>query len=131
VLEKALANGQVKGDADTWRLLASSHVQARDYDEAIPAFEKASALSEDGKTDLELAQIYLQEERWDDARRALAAAIRKGKLDDPGRAQLLLGIANANRGRYAEAKEAFRAAGSDAKTEKSAAQWLAHIEKQR
>ena len=49
-------------------------------------------MSEDGRLFLRLGQTYMQEEDWKNAEKYIRYAIKKGDLENPGRAWLLLGI---------------------------------------
>ena len=49
-------------------------------------------MSEDGELFLRLGQTFMQEENWKEAEEYIKYAIKKGDLENPGRAWLLLGI---------------------------------------
>jgi tetratricopeptide (TPR) repeat protein len=70
------------------------------------------------------AEILAQRERWDEAALVLEAGLRKGGLQDTGRAYLRLGIAYHQSGKLAESKTAFSKAASYANVAKQAKQWL-------
>lgn len=71
VLEKNLRNLKFLGQS--WSL-------AKEQDKAIPVMMQAAELSEDGELDAQLAQILLNEERFDDAIAAADRAVEKGDL---------------------------------------------------
>ena len=72
--------------ADAWRI-------AQETDKAIPVLEKAAKLSAEGETFILLGNLYLVEDKLDDAVRAINEGIKKGKLKKPSQARLVLGQA--------------------------------------
>lgn len=91
LLEKGLVDGSVENTRRNWELLASSHQQSRHEAQAVAALEKAvKTLPDDGQLEFTLAQLLYADTRVADARRHLEAAIKKGRLDQPGQARLFL-----------------------------------------
>lgn len=131
VLERGFAQGHIDENEESWDLLASAYLQAREYATALAPLERAAEAATSGAVYVRLGEVYLGEEDWAAARRALDAGIRKGRLDDPGRAFLLLGIANANERRFDEAHYAFAEARKFDQVAETARQWLAHVERER
>jgi lipopolysaccharide biosynthesis regulator YciM len=128
VLEEGLAKGSVEKDAESWALLADCWLHARERARALEPLQRAAAASADGNLYVRLGRVHVDEERWDAAREALTAALRKGDLKDPGNAQLLLGVANAGANHWEEAQRAFRQAQQHEKTKDAATQWLTHLQ---
>jgi hypothetical protein len=128
VLDEALREERIPGDAETWELLANAWLQARERKRARPALEQAARLSGAGEIWMRLAQVQLDQEQWAEARESLAAALRKGGLKNPGQAQLLLGVASASEERWQEARAAFAAAQRHDATRQVATQWLASVD---
>jgi len=91
---------------------------------------KAAELAKNGELYVRLSQIYLEEEEWVNARKALELAIEKGDLKDPGNAQLLLGITHFNEKHYDSAKKAFQLALRSDKVSGSARSWLEHVDRE-
>ena len=91
---------------------------------------QAARLSNDGELYLRLAEVYVEAERWDDARKALKSALSKGQLDDPGQAHLLHGVALFHAKRSEESKRAFRAASKHVDQRRSTNAWLVHLQRQ-
>ena len=61
-----------------------------------------------------LGQVHLERQDWEAAKAALDRGIGKGKLNDAGGAQLLMGIAFFNEKKFADARPWFeRAAKAD------------------
>jgi tetratricopeptide (TPR) repeat protein len=130
VLQKGMESGFVEQNAESWKLLADSFLQARERESAVAPLARAAELSEDGGLYVRLAQLEIDTERWGEARSALEAALAKGGLADTGNVYLLLGVANLREGRNAEARRAFTAAQKYEKTKGAAAEWLARLAEQ-
>ncbi|MEK9649995.1 MAG: tetratricopeptide repeat protein [Gammaproteobacteria bacterium] len=109
--------------ADAWRI-------AQETDKAIPVLEKAAKLSEDGETFILLGNLYLVEDKLDDAVRAINEGIKKGNLKKPSQARLVLGQAFFELENFEEAKKQFRIAArdEDAKVKKTANNWIKYAE---
>jgi tetratricopeptide (TPR) repeat protein len=128
VLEKAFEDGAIDPDAEAFELLANSWIAAREYERSLDPLLKAAELSEDGKLYVRLGQVHMQSEAWNEASGLLEKAVEKGGLEDPGNAELLLGIAYYNDGRVTRARSAFVRARQHDSTRDSAKNWLTHLE---
>ena len=131
VLQEGLDKKILARDPKNLQLLADSWLHARDRERALLPMREAAALAADGNVYVRMAQVLVEQERWGEARGALAAALEKGGLHHPGHASLLLGIANVNEQRWGEAEQAFATAAADEQTEKAAAYWLQHLASRR
>jgi len=131
VLESGIEDERIEADEDALKLLADSWLRAREYEKAIAPLERAARISGDGDLYLRLGQVYLEREEWLEAANALEKALQTNKLDHPGRASLLLGIANSSRGQIEIAQRAFERAQQYQESRKSAAHWLKHIEQRK
>jgi tetratricopeptide (TPR) repeat protein len=130
VLEKGLAEGAIEADADSFELLANSWIAAREYDRSLPPLQKAAELADDGNLFVRLGQVHLQREEWDEAAERIRQGIEKGGLEEPGNAQLLLGIAYYNAERVTQARASFARARRHDSTRAEADRWITHIEKE-
>ena len=128
VLENGLADGSIDPDAESYELLANSWIAAREYDRSLEPLQKAAKLSDDGNLYVRLGQVHLQREEWSQAAEELQKAVAKGGLDNPGNAQLLLGIAYYNDKRVGQARSSFARAREYASTREKAETWLTHID---
>ena len=131
VLEEGMKSGAIQPDARAWQLLADSWLHARERQRALPPLQRAAEESESGDAYVRLAQIYLERESWEEARRALDGALEKGRLTSPGHAYLMLGIADASEKRWDDAARAFTEAQEYEPTQKIAQSWLRHLANQR
>ncbi len=128
LLEKGIADGSIEATGKTWELLANAWTLAQEDRRARDPLAKAAGQSENGKLWLRLAQIRMDAEEWSPAEDALRKAISKGGLDDPGHAQLLLGITFFERSQFDSARTAFNHALTSEQTGNSARAWLSVIE---
>jgi tetratricopeptide (TPR) repeat protein len=130
LLEKAFEEKRIDTDANSFELLSTAWIQARDFDKALPPLRKAAELSTDGKLYIRLAQVHLQREELDAAETALQRAIEKGGLASPGDAQLLMGITVFGQKRPEQALAWFERARVHAETREEAEIWVKHIQQQ-
>jgi lipopolysaccharide biosynthesis regulator YciM len=128
ILSKAIDQGHFKADAKTNELLASYWIGAREYQKAIQPMRRAADLSESGELYVRLAEVYIQREEWANAENVLRLGLDKGKLKNPGNAQLLMGLAVYNQKKAAEARTWFQRASEHAESRSQAEGWLRHIE---
>jgi tetratricopeptide (TPR) repeat protein len=130
ILEQELAEKRVREDADAYELLSMSWVLAREVAKAEGPLARAAELAEKGDLYVRLAQVHLMQEEWEEAAAALREALAKGGLDDPGSAQLLLGVAYYNENKLNEARSWFARAHQSSETRKQAETWLDQIDRE-
>lgn len=129
VLIDGLEKGVVEKTKDNYRLLATAWTQAKEWDEALGAFEQAAKLDEDGELFLRMAQIQQMRANWAGVKESADNALQKGGLDeeDIGKAYLLRGQYHAENKQYDQALEAFRQARRYEDTQERARQWIRYI----
>ena len=130
ILEKELEAERIEDEEKNWEQLANAWLSAREWKKAIPPLTKAAEMSEDGKLFLRLGQTYMQEEDWKNAEKFIRYAIKKGDLENPGRAWLLLGITRNKKGIEFEnsALFAFKRSTGYEDMEADARRWVKVIE---
>lgn len=128
LLEQEMKAKRVEQTARNLRLLSQAWYQAREIDKSIPPLHRAAEQSDKGELYLQLAQIYIDLERWKEATAALTKVLAKPKIDRPDRAQLMLGTALYNQDKLVQAKSAFERARKDQRSERVADQWLGFLE---
>ncbi|MGR9108465.1 MAG: tetratricopeptide repeat protein [Gammaproteobacteria bacterium] len=128
LLEKEIASGRLAATAANWEKVADAWTQAREFSRAVAALKKASEFQASGDLNFRLGQIYVEQEKWGEARRELGEALRKGGLKDPGNAHLLLGISNYELHRNTEARESFARARQYSTTRDSGGQWVHYLD---
>jgi tetratricopeptide (TPR) repeat protein len=130
VLEEGLAAKTIEQDVHAYEMLANSWLLAREYDKSISPLERAAELSPEGNLYARLGQVHLDREGWSEATDALTKALEKGKLDDPGNTNLLIGIAYYHQKQTERARRHFVVATSDESTRESADKWLQLLERE-
>ncbi|WP_428357152.1 tetratricopeptide repeat protein [Methyloprofundus sp.] len=127
LLARELDAKSVNANSANWELLANAWTSAREYNQAVKALEKASALHAKGELYLQLGRIHIEQELWQEAINALKKALKKGGLKRAGEAYILLGISYYETEQITPANKAFTHALNYSKTRKSAQQWLKYI----
>lgn len=130
ILEQELAASRVHEDADAYELLSMSWILAREVAKAEGPLARAAQLAEKGDLYVRLAQVHLMQEQWREAANALREALAKGGLEDPGSAQLLLGVAYYNEKKLTEARAWFARAQESGATRKQAETWLDQVDRE-
>jgi tetratricopeptide (TPR) repeat protein len=128
ILEKALEDSAIARDSEALELLANSWIAAREYERSLGPLRNAAELSEDGNLYVRLGQVHMQSEAWSEASALLEKAIEKGGLEDPGNADLLLGIAYYNGAQIARARSYFLRARKHDSTRSAANRWITHLD---
>ncbi|HEX2140531.1 MAG TPA: tetratricopeptide repeat protein [Woeseiaceae bacterium] len=131
VLKEAMDEGLVESDSETYEKLANAWIQARDFEEAIPPLTRAAEMSDSGDLFLRLGQVQIQREEWQEALSALQQAVEKGDLEDPGQANLFMGIALFNLDRLGDARQAFERAARSEEQREMARDYIALIDSKR
>ena len=130
VLTESIAAKRVNADANLHEKLGNCWVAAREYEKAISPLRRVADLSLSGDLYVRLGEVQMQREDWDAAAEALRRGLEKGRLGDPGNAQLLMGIASYSQKKPQEARTWFQRAREHGKTRAQAEGWLRHIEQE-
>lgn len=131
VLEKGFKDNIIEKTDRNYKLLGNAWTLAKEDKKAIPAFESAAKLSDNGDLYAALAQSYLNIEDWDKAIVSVNKAFDKGKLKRPDTANVVLGMAYFNQQKYDQSIKAFQAAKKDKRSAKIATQWLRYVQGER
>ena len=120
----------VKDSEKVLKLLADSWRMAQEINKAIPVLEEAAKLSKDGETFVLLGNLYLAEDKLEQAISSIEKGIKKGKLKKKSQAHLTLGQAQFELQNFEEAKKQFRMAArdKDKKIKKTANSWIKYTE---
>ena len=117
-------------DKQNLTILAEALRSARERQAAIEIFQKLASITDDGEAYIAMGNLYYQEDMIDDAVKSIDKGLKKGKLKNPGYAQLTLGQAYFELGRFDDARDVFTKA-SQSKREsvkKSARAWLKYTD---
>ncbi|MAG75430.1 MAG: hypothetical protein CL811_01610 [Colwelliaceae bacterium] len=131
LLDDSIAKGIVVADEKRIQLMAQAYVMAKEDEKAIPVLIKGTEIAEDGKFDEQLAQAYLNTERWKLSIDSANAAITRGGLDNEGNMHLALGMSYFNLGEFDKALSAFDNALAFKKVAKTAKQWSSYVKKEK
>jgi len=128
VMEKGLGNKSIDPTSKNYEIAASAWRQAQELDKAIADMEQAAAKSDDGELYARLGNIYLDSDMNAEAIVAINKGLSRGGVKRPDNARLVLGMAYFNEKKYDKAREAFKSAGRDERSEKYAAQWIKYLD---
>ncbi|HXK24391.1 MAG TPA: tetratricopeptide repeat protein [Myxococcota bacterium] len=130
-VEEGIKGGQVKEDAESYRLMSNCLIAAREHDMALAPLEKAGELAADGEMYMLLGQMHLQRDKFGDALAALEKALAKAKPEQRGAVELLIGVAQMGSQHFDDAQRSFQAASADKKTHDAAESYLKFLNDQR
>lgn len=128
VIKKGIASGEIKKTSKNYQLLANALREAQNVKEAIPAMLKSAQLSTDGEAWSELANVYLDANRYKDAASAARTALNKGGLKRPDNTRIVLGMALYNLDKLTEARSQFEQAAKDKRSARVANQWIKYLD---
>jgi tetratricopeptide (TPR) repeat protein len=128
VLERGLDEGRIEPSVKTLDALATAWFKAGDPAKAEAVLARAASSATDGRADLRLGQLLVEEQKWAPATTALESALAKGGLDEPALAELLLGIARFEQGDFAASRVALEKAAASDKTRAEAREWLEELD---
>lgn len=130
LLEQAIADGTVVASEKSLEALAQAYVAAKEDEKALPILIKASEIADTGKFDVQLAQAYLNLERWQEAINAANRALLRGQITRAGDMHLVIGMAQFNLQAFDEALIAFTQAQKIPQSAKTAKQWFHYVERE-
>lgn len=127
VLDKGIKDKIVAANPKNLKFLAQSWLGAKEYKQAITAYQELAKVSSDGDADQQIAEIYLQQAKFNKVVAAANQAVKKGKLTNPGNLYLALGMAHFNLESYDNALTAFEQAKSHKSSKAMATTWLKFV----
>ena len=127
VLDKGIKDKAIERNVRNLRLLSQAWLQAQESEKSIPPLKEAASMSKDGDLDMRLAQAYINTDKYKDAVASLQTALKKGGLQRPDQANIMLGLAQFELDNYEASKRAFREASQDNRSRKAAEQWLSYV----
>jgi len=130
LLEEAIEQGKVVPSEQHLEMLAQSYLAAKSGQKSLPAFIKASVISDSGKIDAQLAQVYLNLEKWQLAIRSADKALSRKGINRIGDMHLIIGMSHFNLKNYDQALIAFEAAKAITNTAKAAQQWSKYVKRE-
>lgn len=130
VMKEGISKDIVEQDERNLETYAQALMAAKEFKRALDPLEKAAKLSEDGELFIRLAQVNIELDRHKDAIPAIQAALRKGDLDRPDQARILLCMSYYNVDQLEKALDACRDAAKDKRSRKTANQWINFLRKE-
>jgi tetratricopeptide (TPR) repeat protein len=120
----------IKDTEKNLKLLADSWRMAQEIDKAIPVLEKSAAMAKDGEAYVLLGNLYLSEDKVDQAVEAIKKGLEKGKIKNLSQVYLTLGQAYYELQKFEDAKKNFRIAARDKKKsiKTQANNWIKYTE---
>ena len=117
-------------DKQNLTILAEALRSARERTAAIDIFKKLVKITDDGEAYIAMGNLYYQEDDIAKAIEAIDKGLKKGKLKNPGYAQLTLGQAYFELGRFDDARKVFTKASQSKRdsVKKSARAWLKYTD---
>lgn len=131
LMEKALDEGKLDKNLRNLKFLANCWTFAKENEKAIPVLQAAAGMADNGELDAQLAQIFLNMERWDQAITASQAALKKGELKKPGFAHLVMGMAYFNKKRFNDALNQLAEAEKHKNSKRMAQQWSKYVQSEK
>ncbi|WP_440874482.1 tetratricopeptide repeat protein [Thalassotalea sp. PLHSN55] len=131
LLEEAFEQGKVAPETKYLSMQAQAFIAAKEDDRAIPVLIAASKTSDNGEFDSQLAQSYLNTDKWQLAINSAETALKRGGVERMGNVYLVLGMAHFNLKNFEESLSAFEQALSFPKASKMASQWTKYVEREK
>lgn len=100
VLDKGFKAGKIPRKYKNVKLLSDYWRAALEYEKAIPVLEAAAKMNEKGEDFNILGNLYMLDEEYKKAERAIKQALQKGKLKEPALAHLTLSQAYAEQEKF-------------------------------
>lgn len=116
------------------RAFGQAYQLSQEVDEAIPLFQEAAELAEDGKIYESLAQLYLEDEKFADCVGAATHALEKGGLRKVQSVHIVRGMCEFNRDRLTPARRSFASCRTEARrardesNQRVCQQWITYID---
>lgn len=129
-LDKGIKDKIVKPTSKNLELLGNAWRAAQEVKKAIPEMAKAAEKSDKGELWARLGNIYLDNDDYKEAIKAINAGLKKGGVKRPDTAYLVLGMAHYNLKQYDSARKAFKKAEDDDRSRKYARQWMRFMDKE-
>lgn len=130
VMRQGIDSGNIEANSDNLERMGDHFLMAKEYDEAITAFQQAARKTNEGQLHLRMAQVAADLGRWEQAGAYAATAIERGGFDRLGRAHVVRGLALYHQDRFGESLRAFKQGRRFEATQKMASQWHDYVERE-
>lgn len=128
-LREGIESGVVESNEDSWKRVADNYFFARDLENAVVAYDKASSFTSSGKYDYKLGMMYQERDNYPKAIERYRSAVRKGGLkgDEAGYALMNLGVSQFRLGQESAAIKTMQQATKYPKVAKNANAYIKYI----
>lgn len=123
VMQGAINDGLLEENLRNLKFLGQCLQLAKENDKAVPVMRAAAELSADGELYAQLAQLFLNIDKFDDAITNAELALEKGNLRNQGTVHLVLGMSYYNQRQFVKALDQLAKAEEFKNTRKMAEQW--------
>ena len=136
VLVEGFKREALERDEQDLNSLGQAWQLAQEVDEAIPVFEEAAKLAEDGKIFERLSYLYLEDDQYDKCVRTATNALDKGGLRKPQSVHVVKGMCQFNQNKLRSARTSFVSCRNIARREEDKAnqrvcgQWISYIDRE-
>lgn len=137
ILEKGLKDDVIERNAKNLRSLGQAWQLAQEVDKAIPVFEDAAKLADDGKIFERLAYLYLEADKYDNCVRSANGALNKGGLSKKQNVYVVRGMCLFNQDKLDDARGSFVSCRNESRKDKDSsnqricAQWITFIDREK
>ncbi|QQM66277.1 hypothetical protein JG479_16930 [Pseudoalteromonas sp. LC2018020214] len=131
VMSDAIDKDIAEKTAKNYAFVAEAMIQAKEDEKSITYFAKAADLSEHGKYDQRLAEVFVNTEQYEEAADAARKALDKGGLDFESNAFVALGMAQYNMQNFDASILAFEQAEKHKKSQRLAQQWIKYVKREK
>jgi tetratricopeptide (TPR) repeat protein len=136
VLEDGLNRKAIERDAKNLQSLGQAWQLAQEVDKAIPIFEEAAGMADDGKIYERLSYLYLESDQFDKCVDSATGALDKGGLRKSQSVYIVKGMCLFNQNKLSPARSAFVSCRRVARDEKDktnqriCGQWITFIDRE-
>ena len=136
ILEHGFDEELIERTDKNLRAFGQAYQLSQEVDKAIPVFEEAAKLADDGKIYESLAQLYLEDDKYSQCVSAASNALDKGGLRKVQSVQIVRGMCEYNRDRLTPARASFAACRNEARRERDQSnqricqQWITFIDRE-
>ncbi len=136
VLAQGIEDGIVEKSAKNLQSLGQAWQLAQEVEKAIPVYEDAAKLSDDGKIYERLAQVYLDDDQFEKCVTASESALDKGGLRKEQQAFIVKGMCQFNDEKLPAARKSFVSCRNisrqeeDSSNQRMCQQWITYIDRE-
>lgn len=120
VLNASITDEKSPKNYKNMNLLSIAYMNGKDFEDAVEPLTAAAELAEDGNGYIQLANIFLNLDKYEEATDAIDKGIAKGGVRREDQSRLLQGQAYLSLEMFDKAREAFREAAKDDRSRKNA-----------